>query len=262
MTQLSTTPASTAAELFDLHGLTALVTGASRGIGRAAASILDSAGARVVLCGRDTAALAETELLLRNDPLVIPADLSRREGPTKLAEQVLDATGRIDILINNAGVQTIAPALTSSESDWDFVQDVNVRAVFLLSRALAPAMIESGWGKIVNVASILGVVGDRNASAYITSKAGMMGLTRALAVEWASSGVTVNALCPGWIATEMVEDARHIDGFDRKVLARTPQRRWGTPDDLAGALLFLSSPASNFVAGHALVVDGGLTASW
>lgn len=262
MNQLASSPARTTADLFDLRGRAALVTGGSRGIGRAAARILDSAGARVVLCGRDVTALAETESLLRNDPLVLPADLARREGPTQLAEQVLEATGGVDILVNNAGVQAASPALTISEKDWDFVYDVNLRAVFMLSRALAPRMIESGWGKIVNVASILGMVADRNASPYITSKAGMLGLTRALAVEWASSGVTVNALCPGWIETEMVDDVRQIDGFDRRVRGRTPLRRWGTADDLEGAFLFLSSPASDFVAGHALVVDGGLTSGW
>src|SRR3984893_4431567 len=162
MPQLAPAPSNTAADLFDLRGRVALVTGASRGIGRAAARILDSAGARVALCGRDAAALAETESLLGNDPLVVTADLALRDGPGRLAEQVLEATGGIDILINNAGVQVISPALTVSEGDWDFVQDVNLRAVFLLSRALAPQMIENGRGKIVNVASILGMVAERN----------------------------------------------------------------------------------------------------
>jgi NAD(P)-dependent dehydrogenase (short-subunit alcohol dehydrogenase family) len=253
---------NTAADLFDLHGRTALVSGASRGIGRGAARILDSAGARVAFCGRDVAALAETKSLLKNDPLAVSADLSQRDGAARLAEQVLDATGGVDILINNAGVQVVSPALTTSEQDWDFVQDVNLRSVFLLCQALAPQMIQSGWGKIVNVASVLGMVADRNASSYITSKAGMLGLTRALASEWAASGVTVNALCPGWIETEMVEDVRQMEGFDRRVRGRTPLRRWGTVGDLDGAFLFLSSPASDFVAGHALVVDGGLTSCW
>jgi NAD(P)-dependent dehydrogenase (short-subunit alcohol dehydrogenase family) len=123
-------------------------------------------------------------------------------------------------------------------------------------------MAERGWGKVINVASILGLVGDVHAAPYVTSKAGLIGMTRALACEWAGRGVCVNALCPGWIDTDMVRDLRQSRSFDRRVIRRTPVGRWGTPEDLAGAIVFLSSHASDFMIGHTLVVDGGLSAWW
>ena len=172
------------------------------------------------------------------------------------------AVDHVDVLINNAGMHAPGPAISLDADDWDRIQAVNLRSAFLLCRGIAPAMAAVGWGKIVNISSVLGLVGDIEAAPYAASKAGLIGLTRALAAEWAASGVGVNALCPGWIETEMVKGLRANEAFDRRVRHRTPVGRWGRPADLSGSLLFLASPASDFMAGQTLVVDGGLTASW
>ncbi|MEZ0075331.1 SDR family NAD(P)-dependent oxidoreductase [Planotetraspora sp. GP83] len=262
MTMAGPEKPSSAAALFDLSGRTALVTGASRGIGVRAARILDAAGARVVLCARDTARLEEVAATLRNEPLVVTADLTSGDGVAALVGGLERHSAVVDILINNAAANVAASAIDLSEQDWDRVQGLNLRSAFLLTRALAPGMAGRGWGKVVNVASVLGFVADTHLSAYVTSKAGLLGLTRALGAEWARHGVSVNALCPGWIDTEMTADVKSRATFDQRVRRRTPIGRWGTADDLAGAFLFLSSPASDFMVGQALVVDGGLTATW
>jgi NAD(P)-dependent dehydrogenase (short-subunit alcohol dehydrogenase family) len=147
-------------------------------------------------------------------------------------------------------------------SDWDDALDLNLRSAFILAQAVAPAMIAAGWGRIVNVASVLGHVSDTHSAAYSASKSGLIGLSRSLAVEWARRGITVNALCPGWIGTDMVEELRGNAAFEARVLSRVPMRRWGAPEDLDGALLFLCSDASAFMTGQSLVLDGGLLASW
>ncbi|HEY1622852.1 MAG TPA: SDR family oxidoreductase [Streptosporangiaceae bacterium] len=249
-------------DLFDLSGRTALVTGASRGIGALAARALDDAGARVILCARDIGRLREAGQTLRNDPIAMRADLSDRQGVTSLLSDLAGYADHVDILINNAGTHAAGEAMELAPDVWDEVQNVNLRSAFLLARGLAPAMARRGWGKIVNMASVLGVVADVDASAYVASKAGLLGLTRALGTEWAGRGITVNALCPGWIDTDMVSDLRSRDSFDRRVLRRTPAGRWGRADDLTGALIFLSSHASDFMVGQTLIIDGGLTASW
>lgn len=246
--------------LFDLSGRTALITGASRGIGALAARALDSAGARVVLCARDAARLEHVAAGLRHDPVVVTADLADRQAVPRLLAAL--GTIEVDVLVNNAATSELGPARELTEQSWDRVQDLNLRSVFLLSRALASPMAERGWGKIVNVASILGRLGDTNASAYVTSKAALLGLTKSLGVEWARSGITVNALSPGWIDTDMIVDLKSAPSFDRRVTRRTPAGRWGAVDDLAGAFVFLSSRASDFMVGQELVVDGGVSASW
>jgi NAD(P)-dependent dehydrogenase (short-subunit alcohol dehydrogenase family) len=181
---------------------------------------------------------------------------------TSLLSDLAGYADHVDILINNAGTHAAGEAMELAPDVWDEVQNVNLRSAFLLARGLAPAMARRGWGKIVNMASVLGVVADVDASAYVASKAGLLGLTRALGTEWAGRGITVNALCPGWIDTDMVSDLRSRDSFDRRVLRRTPAGRWGRADDLTGALIFLSSHASDFMVGQTLIIDGGLTASW
>jgi NAD(P)-dependent dehydrogenase (short-subunit alcohol dehydrogenase family) len=249
--------------LFELTGRVALVTGASRGIGATAARALDAAGARVVLCARDEDRLTAVAAGLRHEPLVVPADLTAPGGVGELLaalDGALDVD--VDILVNNAGGHAPAAATELALSDWDRVQLLNVRAVFELTRGLAPGMAARGWGKVVNVSSILGALGDTHAAAYTTSKAALTGLTRALGVEWAPHGITVNALCPGWIATDLVAGLAANSSFDRRVRRRTPAGRWATADDLVGAFLFLAGPASDFMTGQTLVVDGGLSASW
>jgi NAD(P)-dependent dehydrogenase (short-subunit alcohol dehydrogenase family) len=248
--------------MFDLSGLTALVTGASRGIGAEAARVLDSRGARVILCARHADRLQEVSATLQHEPVLARADLGQPGGANQLLEGLGSLAGSIDILINNAGTHVAAPAALLTDADWDLVLRTNLQSSFQLARGLAPAMAERGWGKIVNVASILGIVADGDAAAYVASKAGLIGLTRALGQEWAASGITVNSLCPGWIETDLVRDLQLNTAFDRRVRRRTPAGRWGTVADLAGALVFLASRASDFMVGQTLVIDGGLTAGW
>jgi NAD(P)-dependent dehydrogenase (short-subunit alcohol dehydrogenase family) len=249
-------------ELFGLTGRRALVTGASRGIGARAAQALDAAGARVALVARSESQLRDVAATLQNEPLLIPADLAERDAHERIADEVDAAWGGIDILVNNAGLSRPAPALKLAAADWDDVVDLNLRSVFTLTQALAAGMLERGYGRIVNISSVLGLLGEAGAAPYSASKAGLNGLTRSLAVEWAAHGVTVNALCPGWVDTEMVADLRKDPRFDKRVLKRVAARRWGVPGDMDGALLLLASPASAYLTGQTVVVDGGLSAGW
>jgi NAD(P)-dependent dehydrogenase (short-subunit alcohol dehydrogenase family) len=249
-------------ELFGLTGRRALVTGASRGIGARAAQALDAAGARVALVARSESQLRDVAATLQNEPLLIPADLAERDAHERIADEVDAAWGGIDILVNNAGLSRPAPALKLPAADWDDVVDLNLRSVFTLTQALAAGMLERGYGRIVNISSVLGLLGEAGAAPYSASKAGLNGLTRSLAVEWAAHGVTVNALCPGWVDTEMVADLRKDPRFDKRVLKRVAARRWGVPGDMDGALLLLASPASAYLTGQTVVVDGGLSAGW
>ena len=261
----TTTTAATQAAgtaMFDLSGHRALVTGASRGLGAQAARTLDAAGALVVLVARTTRQLEELASTMSNQPVVLECDLFRDGAVTELVQAATDTAGTIDILVNNAGVHIPGAATELPMESWDLVNRLNVRSAFELTRALAPGMADRGWGSVINVASVLGLVGDPLGSAYVTTKSALLGLTRALATEWASPGVRVNALCPGWVATEMTEALAGDAAFGRRLQRRVPLGRWGTCADMSGALLFLASHASDFMTGQALVVDGGLMASW
>lgn len=250
------------ATLFDLTGHRAVVTGASRGIGARAAQVLDAAGASVALVARDSDRLREVAATLTNDALTLPTDLGEPDAGERLAADLADRWPGADILVNNAGLSLTGPATDLPAADWDSVMAVNLRAVFTLSRSLARGMIANGWGRIVNVASALGFVGEAHAAAYTSSKAGVLGLTRTLAVEWAREGVTVNALCPGWVDTDMISGLTDDPKFERRALRRIAVGRWGTPADLDGTLLLLASPCSAYLTGQAIVVDGGLVAGW
>lgn len=248
--------------MFDLTNRIALVTGASRGIGAVAARGLDRAGARVVLCSRDATGLRAVAGDLNNEPVVAAADLSSPTGISTLVGHLRERRVAIDVLVNNAGVHEPSPAAELTMAAWDRVLNLNLRCAFELSKELAPAMAARGWGRIINVASVLALVADSNSAAYVASKSGLVGLTRALSAEWASAGIGVNALCPGWVQTDMVKDLADNPAFDRRVHRRTPIHRWLTPDDLVGPLVFLASRASHAMTGQTLVVDGGLTATW
>jgi NAD(P)-dependent dehydrogenase (short-subunit alcohol dehydrogenase family) len=253
---------ATGTALFDLSGHRAVVTGASRGIGAEAARALDAAGAQVVLVARSTGQLKELASTLRNSPVVLACDLTGDGAIGALVNDARSAVGMVDILVNNAAVHVPGAATELPMDTWDLINALNVRSAFELSRALAPGMAEQGWGKVINMASVLAMVGDPLGSAYVTTKSALLGLTRALGTEWASRGIRVNALCPGWVETEMTQPLQADPSFNRRIARRVPLGRWGTCADLAGALIFLASHASDFMTGQAVVVDGGLTTSW
>lgn len=250
------------AELFDLSGRRAVVTGASRGIGARAARTLDAAGATVALSARNREQLAEVAESLTNETLILPADLVQPDAGEELAARLNHHWGGADILINNAGIARNAPPTQLPVSDWHDVFSVNLHNVFTLTRSLGAGMVERGWGRIITISSVLGIVGDAHSSAYVSAKHGVIGLTKSLALAWASDGVTVNALCPGWIDTEMITDLREDTRFHSKAMNRIAARRWGTPADLDGALLLLASPSGSYLTGQTVTVDGGLTAGW
>ncbi|HEY8547430.1 MAG TPA: glucose 1-dehydrogenase [Acidimicrobiales bacterium] len=247
---------------FDLSGRVAVVTGASRGIGAGMARALDEAGARVALVARGAEALAEVAKDLAHDPIVVPADLTDPDAPARIVGEVHEQAGRLDILVNNSGVCPVRPSVDVPLEEWDDTLALNLRAPFLLAREAAKVMLPAGGGKIVNVASVIAMAADAWAAAYTSSKSGVVGLTRSLALEWARKNIQVNALCPGWIETDLTSAMRDDGRLEQRVLAAVPQRRWGQPEDLSGALIFLCSSASDFVTGQTLVADGGLLAGW
>jgi 2-deoxy-D-gluconate 3-dehydrogenase len=247
-------------ESFSLAGKTALVTGASSGIGQTIAIALAEAGADVACHCRTEGNADETIASIEKTgrrAVPVLGDLADRATPQSIAEQTLAEFGRVDILINNAGMIRRSPAIDFSEEDWQVVIDVNLTSVFRLSQIVGRLMIESGGGKIVNIASLLSFQGGVTVPAYTASKSAVAGLTKALANEWAKHNVNVNAIAPGYIATKNTAALQADETRNRQILERIPAGRWGTPGDLAGAAVFLSSAASDFMHGHILVVDGG-----
>lgn len=245
---------------FKLDGKVALVTGASSGLGRAVAIALAEAGADVAVHAR-TDANAETTCSAVGDigrrTVSVAGDMSDTQTPARVVEEVVSKLNRIDILINNAGMIRRSPAVDYSEEDWSTVIQVNLSSVFRLSQAAGRRMVEQGSGKIVNIASLLSFQGGITVPAYTASKSGVAGLTKALANEWAKFGVNVNAIAPGYMVTNNTDALRADETRNRQILERIPVGRWGEPDDLAGAAVFLSSAASDYVHGHILTVDGG-----
>jgi 2-deoxy-D-gluconate 3-dehydrogenase len=245
---------------FKLDGKTALVTGASVGLGQAMAIALSEAGADVVChCHFDGEAdetCRKIEKIGRRT-FSVSGDMSDKDAPKRLIDETIKRFERIDILINNAGMIRRAPAVDFSEDDWSQVLEVNLSSVFRLSQAAGRKMIEQGAGKIVNVASLLSFQGGITVPAYTASKSGVAGLTRAFANEWAKHNINVNAIAPGYMATNNTTALRADENRNRQILERIPTGRWGKPEDLAGAAVFLSSAASDYLQGHILVVDGG-----
>lgn len=238
----------------------ALVTGARRGLGRGFALALAEAGADVALLDRSDA--TETrELIARlgRRSLSVTCDLSTAtvDELGAVVGQVVDELGRLDILVNNAGIIRRAPAVDVSETDWNGVLQVNLNAVFFLSQAAGRVMIGQGGGKIINVASMLTFQGGVLVPSYTAAKHGVAGVTRALANEWASTNVNVNAIAPGYMATENTAPLRADEARAQAILDRIPAGRWGTPDDLMGAVVFLASDAARYVQGAILPIDGG-----
>lgn len=245
---------------FRLDGKAALVTGASVGLGQAMAIALAEAGADVAAHCHMAGEADETCQKISESgrkTFSVAGDMAERDVPQSLVEKVVAEFGRIDILINNAGMIRRAPAVDFSEEDWTSVLEVNLSGVFRLSQAAGRKMIEQGAGKIVNIASLLSFQGGINVSAYTASKSGVAGLTKAFANEWAKHNVNVNAIAPGYMATNNTAALRADETRNRQILERIPAGRWGAPDDLTGAAVFLASKASDYLQGHILVVDGG-----
>jgi 2-dehydro-3-deoxy-D-gluconate 5-dehydrogenase len=243
---------------FDLSGKVALVTGANTGIGQAIAIALAEAGADVALAGRsepaDTlAAIAATGRKAAS----ISADLSSIAPVQQVVDDVIATFGRLDILVNNAGIIRRADLLDFSEEDWDAVTDTNLKSLFFLSQAAARHMTDRGSGKIINIASLLTFQGGIRVPSYAAAKSGVGGVTKAMANELAAMGVQVNAIAPGYIATNNTAALQADEARNRQIMERVPTGRWGRPEDIAGPAVFLASPASDYVTGYILAVDGG-----
>lgn len=247
-------------DLFRLDGQVALVTGASRGLGRGMALALAEAGADIVALdrtggGETAAAVAD----LGRQFLPLPIDLLNAT-PEKLSEAVTQAVatfGRLDILVNNAGIIRRAPAVETASADWQAVLQVNLNAAFYLSQAAAHVMLDQGRGKIINIASMLSYQGGILVPAYTAAKSALAGLTRALANEWAGQGINVNAIAPGYMATDNTAPLQADAERNRAILARIPAGRWGEATDLDGTVIFLASRASDYMHGSLIPVDGG-----
>ncbi|MFN7101234.1 MAG: 2-dehydro-3-deoxy-D-gluconate 5-dehydrogenase KduD [Pseudorhizobium sp.] len=245
---------------FDLGGKTAIVTGANTGLGQALAVARAAAAAVVARGGR--AAMGENEAAIASAgggrTHAIQADLSTIAPVQDVIDQTLAWSGRADILVNNAGIIRRADAVDFSEADWDAVMDVNLKSVFFLSQAFARQLIaEERPGKIINIASLLSFQGGIRIPSYTASKSGLAGLTRLLACEWAGKGINVNAIAPGYFETNNTEALRNDDDRNAAILARIPAGHWGRPEEIGGAAVFLASPASDYVHGVVMPVDGG-----
>lgn len=243
---------------FDLRGQVAVVTGARRGIGRGLALGLAQAGADLALVGRAAAedVTAEIERLGRRC-VPVAADLAYPAQVDRVIPDAVRALGRVDILVNNAGTGVRGPAVDVTPQDWHRVLQVNLHAVFSLCQQAAREMLPRGRGKIINIASMMSFQGGILIAAYTASKGAVAQLTKLLANEWGPHGINVNAIAPGYIETDLTRPLRDDPERNPAILARIPAGRWGRPDDLAGAAVFLASRASDYVHGHVLAVDGG-----
>jgi 2-deoxy-D-gluconate 3-dehydrogenase len=249
--------------LFDLAGRVAVVTGGNGGIGLGMARGLAAAGAAVAIVGRNHAKsdAAVAELTGSGGrAIAITADVTDQAEVEAMVTAVLAAFGRLDVLVNNAGINIRKPPHELALADWRSVLDTNLTSAFLCSQAAHGAMKQNGGGKIVNIGSMMSIFGASYSPAYAASKGGIVQFTRSCAVAWAPDNIQVNAILPGWIDTELTQNARReVDGLHDKVLVRTPAARWGAAEDFAGIAVFLASAASNFVTGTAIPVDGGFS---
>ena len=254
----------TVLDKFRLDGRVALVTGGVRGLGKTMATALAEAGADVAVTARSQASAesAAAELAAATGRLCrgYAADVTLSADVERLARAVEADLGRIDILINNAGTNIRGSIEQLTEADWDAVVDTNLKGPFLCARAIGPGMVKRGWGRVINLGSVLGVIALAGRAPYASSKAGIINLTRVLALEWAGTGVTANAICPGAFGTEMNRQLLDDPVKYQEFVKRIPMGRWGEPEELGGAAVFLASDAASYVTGSALFVDGGWTA--
>jgi len=244
--------------LFNLTGKVAIVTGASTGLGQGMSLGLAEAGADLVLV--DYVPSTETEEMIKKmgrKTLMLELNLMKMESIKILVEKAVSTFGKIDILVNNAGIIRRTPAIDFSEKDWDEVMQINSKTVFFLSQACARDMMKRKYGKIINIASLLAFQGGIFVPSYAASKGAVAQITKSMTNEWAKDGITINAIAPGYMATNNTTALRQDEVRSKTILDRIPAGRWGLPADVQGAAIFLASPASDYVNGHVLVVDGG-----
>jgi len=241
-----------------LAGRTALVTGASRGIGAATAQALDRAGARVALVARSTDDLAAVAASLHHDPVVIAADLGQAEAPSAVIARALDELGHLDVLVNNAAAAARLPTVQMDAALIDRLLAVNVRAPLLLIAGVIASMAARGRGSIINLSSVSGLVGTPNRAAYAASKGALDAATRSLAIELGPLGIRVNSVAPGVVDTALWARNKEVPGVIETIEGQTPLRRWATPDDIAEVIVFLASDAARFVTGETISADGGM----
>ncbi len=245
-----------------LQSKTAIITGSTRGIGKAIANGLGDAGANLVIVSRsqtDCEKVAKEFTAKGFKALAVAGDLTKKEAIKQLVDKTLAEFGRIDILVNNAGTSSTKPAEEVTEEDWDWVMDLNLRSAFFTAQAVGKVMLEQGSGKIINVSSVLGLVAEKQVLSYCVAKAGLIQMTKALALEWSKRGVFVNTLCPGYVITELNREQLENEKIAAKLLAKTPLGKFGQVEDMVGATVFMASEQSNYMTGQAIVLDGGWT---
>jgi NAD(P)-dependent dehydrogenase (short-subunit alcohol dehydrogenase family) len=251
-------------DAFRLDGRVALVTGGARGLGLTMATALAEVGADIAISGRTQQACEEAVAQIARDTgrraVAFNADVTKAADVEKLAADVEASLGKIDILINNAGINIRGPIQDLSEADWDAVLDTNLKGPWLCAKAIGPRMVARGWGRMINIGSILSVIAMPGRTPYASSKAGVLGMTRVLALEWAGTGVTVNAICPGVFGTELNRPLMNDPVKYKEFVAQIPMGRWGEVHEIAGAAVYLASDASSYMTGSCLFVDGGWTA--
>ncbi|MFB5189795.1 SDR family NAD(P)-dependent oxidoreductase [Alicyclobacillus fastidiosus] len=248
---------------FNLEGKSVLITGGVQGLGLEFARALSREGAHVAVTSRDELKAKAVADSLREETggraIGVAVDVTDSAGVKRMADEVMQSFGRIDILINNAGINVRKPILEYDEDIWDMVQSTNLKAPFLCAKAVVPYMIKQRFGRIINMASMLGTVALPERSAYCSSKGGLIQLTKVMALEWADHNITANAVCPGPFATEMNQVVIANPEANQHFLNHLPVKRWGEPTELAGLILYLASDMSSFMTGSAIVIDGGWT---
>lgn len=250
-------------EQFSMKNKISMVTGSSKGLGKVAALALARAGSDIAVCGRNlddiNRTVEEIRALGRNAAGFV-FDVTDKQSICQGADAILSHFGRIDVLLNNAGTNHRVPVLEYPEEQWDMILATNLKAYFLIAQAVVPQMIANGYGKVINMSSILGHVALPNQLAYASAKGGVEQMTKVMALEWAKSGVRVNAIAPTYFETEMVEQIRHDKERFDFINERTPMGRWGHVNEIEGVVIFLASAASDFITGQSLLIDGGWTA--
>jgi NAD(P)-dependent dehydrogenase (short-subunit alcohol dehydrogenase family) len=249
-------------ELFDLSGKTAMVTGATRGLGEVCARAMAKAGADIAVCGRNAEDMERVSADIRDlgrKALGLFLDVTSSQSVAEAVEEIRSDLGGIDILVNNAGVNFRVPVLEYPEEEWDRVISTNLKGYFLVAKAVVPGMLENGYGKVINMSSIFGAVGMMHQLAYAASKGGVDQMTKVMALEWAKQGVRVNAIAPTYFETDLVTQIRNDSERFNFINDRTPMGRWGYLPELEGTVIFLASAASDFIIGQTIYVDGGWT---